>query len=205
LLSTAHPFFDVSVEAIHHTLLEDHRRALDHVDASSLLDMLRGTAARTGPSDRTLVSSSRKFALFVRAFSPYFDVLSICTRVKAEWPGHFWALVRLVFQVCILILPEQLRVFLMMGQVASEYVLFLEKIADIFEAMANILPPYHQIYTICKRRMGVAHVDAEDEQLATLMSYAYADMVRICLDFYSNFFRNVQSKCAICNIGWSEH
>jgi hypothetical protein len=84
-------------------------------------------------------------------------------------------------------------------------VLFLEKIADIFEAMANILPPYHQIYTMCKRHMSGMHVDAEDERLATLMSYAYADMVRICLDFYIVFFRNIQSKCAAHNTGWSEH
>jgi hypothetical protein len=66
-------------------------------------------------------------------------------------------------------------------QVTSNYMLFLEKVADMFEVIASVLPPYHQIYAICKRRMDDAQVDIEDERLTTLMSYAYADLVRMCL------------------------
>lgn len=66
----------------------------------------------------------------------------------------------------------------------------------MFEVMASVLPPYNQIYTICKRRMGRPQVDTEDERLTNLMSYAYADIVRMCLDVYSIFFRDVQSKCS---------
>jgi hypothetical protein len=76
-------------------------------------------------------------------------------------------------------------------QVASNHLLFLEKIADMLEVVANVLPPYHQIYAICKRRMDNLQVDSEDERLATLMSYAYADLTRLCLDLYRTFFRNI--------------
>jgi hypothetical protein len=75
--------------------------------------------------------------------------------------------------------------------VASNHVIFLEKIADMFEVIANVLPPYHHIYAICKRRMDNLQVDTEDEHLATLMSYAYADITRLCLDLYGTFFRNI--------------
>jgi hypothetical protein len=79
--------------------------------------------------------------------------------------------------------------------VASDYVLFSEKIADMFEVMASILPPYQQIYAICKRRLDVSQVGAEDERLTMLMSYAFADIVTLCLDMYRIFVRDVESKC----------
>jgi hypothetical protein len=79
-------------------------------------------------------------------------------------------------------------------------VLFSEKVADIFEAVANVLPPYQQIYTICKRRLNGSQVDTQDERLAMLMSYAYADVVKLCLDMYRIFFRDVRSKCRLLRI-----
>jgi hypothetical protein len=80
-------------------------------------------------------------------------------------------------------------------QVTSNYMLFLEKIADMFEVIASVLPPYHQIYAICKRRMDGSQVDIEDERLTTLMSYAYADLVRMCLSLYRIFFRTLSGTC----------
>jgi hypothetical protein len=79
-------------------------------------------------------------------------------------------------------------------QVASDHVLFLEKVADMFEVMANVLPPYQEIYLVCRQRMDSMHVAAEDERLTTLMSYTYADLVKVCLDCYCIFFRNNHSK-----------
>jgi hypothetical protein len=60
----------------------------------------------------------------------------------------------------------------------------------MFEAIANVLPPYRQIYTICQQRIETSHVDYEDAQLTMLMSFAYADIVRMCLDLYRIFFRD---------------
>jgi hypothetical protein len=68
--------------------------------------------------------------------------------------------------------------------------LFLEKISDMFEAIANVLPPYRQIYTICQQRIDTSQVVSEDAQLTMLMSFAYADIVRMCLDLYRIFFRD---------------
>ncbi|KAH8730174.1 hypothetical protein GQ44DRAFT_700960 [Phaeosphaeriaceae sp. PMI808] len=169
-----HPLFNGSVEAIERTILEGHRRIFQHIDASSLLDELQNIATRNSTCDRTFTASSRKFALFVRAFAHYFSVLEICTQVRVEWPGCFWGLVRLIFQV------------------ASDYPLFLEKIADKIEVMASVLPPYHQIYAICKRRIDSSQTRTDDKHLTTLMSYVYDDIIKICLDIYCIFFRDLE-------------
>jgi hypothetical protein len=49
--------------------------------------------------DRRIVACSQKFSLFIRTFTPYFDVLSTCVKVQPEWIGWFWGTVRLVFKV----------------------------------------------------------------------------------------------------------
>jgi hypothetical protein len=102
LFSLDHPLFDESIEAIESTILEEHRAVFHQVQASSLLDELRDIVARNSTGDQTLVTCSRKFALFVQTFAPYFNVLSICTQIRTEWAGCLWGLVRLVFQVCTL-------------------------------------------------------------------------------------------------------
>jgi hypothetical protein len=62
----------------------------------------------------------------------------------------------------------------------------------MFEAVANLLPPYHHIYQICKSRMASLQTDTEDESLTALMSHVYADIVSICLDIYCIFSRGLQ-------------
>lgn len=99
MLSPDRPFFDAAVDAIRHTLSDEHRRANLHVDAATLLDELRNIAASNDAGGRSLAAAARKFALFVQKFAPYFNVLSICTQVKTEWPSCFWGVVGLVFQV----------------------------------------------------------------------------------------------------------
>ncbi|KAH5165808.1 hypothetical protein HBI73_034470 [Parastagonospora nodorum] len=170
-----YPLFDESIVAIQHNILDEHLHVFRHVDASSLLDELRNSIVRDSTRDRRIAAPSRKLALFVQTFAPYFDVLGICTKVRPEWPGCFWGLVHLLYQVI------------------NSNVLFYEKVADMFEAMASILPPYQQIYTICKQRLHGAQIDAEDERLAMLMSYAFSDLVNLCLDIYRIFFRSVES------------
>ena len=76
-------------------------------------------------------------------------------------------------------------------QTASDHTLFLEKIADMLEAVASLLPRYHDIYAICKRRVESPHI-IEDERLTTLMSYVYLDIVKLLLDTYRIFFRQPQ-------------
>jgi hypothetical protein len=80
--------------------------------------------------------------------------------------------------------------------------LFLEKISDMFEALANGLPPYRQIYTICKQRMHSSQTDTDDAHLTMLMSFAYADIVRMCLDLYRIFLRDTTGTYSRC-LKWS--
>ncbi|KAF2035518.1 hypothetical protein EK21DRAFT_53964, partial [Setomelanomma holmii] len=166
------PLFDTAIGAIEHNLLEEHRRAFRHVEATALLDELRSLATSDNASERSLTASARRCGLFVQAFAPYFSVLSLCTQSQAEWSGCFFGLLLLTFQA------------------ASEHSLFLEKVANIFEAITSILPPYHQIYAACQYRMDSAPGVNDDVQLATLMSFVYEDLVTLLLDIYCIFFRN---------------
>lgn len=72
--------------------------------------------------------------------------------------------------------------------------LFLEKIADMLEAVANLLPPYERIHQICESRIANLQTVTEDERLSTLMSHVYADLISMCLDMYCVFSRGLQRK-----------
>jgi hypothetical protein len=189
LLSPDHSFFDEAIEAIEHTIQEEHRKSFHQLEAASLLEELRNAATRSSMCGSSLATCSRKLAIFVQTFAPYFNILGVCTQVREEWSGCFWGLVHLLYQVRILKCSKKKRA-LMRPQTASSYMLFFEKIADMFEAIANVLPPYRQIYTLCQQRIDSSQVDTEDTQLTMLMSFAYADVVRICLDLYRIFFRD---------------
>lgn len=82
-------------------------------------------------------------------------------------------------------------------QVSSDYVLLLEKIADTFEAIAQIIPPYQQIYEVCKRNTFGPNIGAEGLHLAALMSYVYADLVQLFLELYRIFCRGAQGMCVV--------
>jgi hypothetical protein len=77
-------------------------------------------------------------------------------------------------------------------------VVFLEKIADMLEAIAQIIPSYPQIYDICKRNGSEAHGQAEDYHLAMLFSCVYADLVQLFLELYQVFCREPQGTFVHC-------
>lgn len=83
-------------------------------------------------------------------------------------------------------------------QMSSDCVLFLEKIASMFEAIAQIIPHYQQICDICKRNGSKAHGQAEDYHLAILLSYVYADLVQLFLELYQIFCRGSQGTSVRC-------
>lgn len=68
-------------------------------------------------------------------------------------------------------------------QVGSNYAVFLEKIADMFESIAHTLPQYQQLHESCKHQLHFQS-QSQDARLAALMSYVYADMIQFCLDLY---------------------
>ncbi|KAF1839228.1 hypothetical protein BDW02DRAFT_231629 [Decorospora gaudefroyi] len=177
--SLAYPLFDEAIQAIQNTVLEGHRLQFRHdADTSLLLDELRQVSACNGSGDRRIVACSRKFTLFVRAFAPYFDIVSLCVDLRPEWIGWFWGLVRLVFKV------------------SRDHQLFQEKLADMLERVAHIIPPYQQIYEVCKRNSSDSRVKAEEYHLAALMSYVYVDLVQIWLELYLIFCRGPPGTCS---------
>ncbi|RMZ66153.1 hypothetical protein GMOD_00005227 [Pyrenophora seminiperda CCB06] len=174
-MSLQHPLLDAATNAIQHTIFQEHRHHFhQHASASLLLDELHRLSSGNASGNRSTVVSGRKFALFIRAFAPYFDVLGTCVKLRSEWIGGFWGLIHLIFKI------------------SSDYALLLEKIADTFEAVAQIIPPYQQIYEVCKRNTSDPNVDAEGLRLAALMSYVYADLVQLCLELYQIFCRGFQ-------------
>jgi hypothetical protein len=77
-------------------------------------------------------------------------------------------------------------------QMSSAYLLLLEKVADMLEAIAHAIPPYQQIYEACSANTPDSNVRDEDCHLAALMSYVYADFVQLFLELYCIFCRGSQ-------------
>ncbi|KAH7359977.1 hypothetical protein BKA66DRAFT_426346 [Pyrenochaeta sp. MPI-SDFR-AT-0127] len=166
-----HPLFDEAIDAIQASVLDEHRQHFHHqANASLLLNELHSVTSNS-IKDPKLVLCSRKFAFFVRTFAPYFDVLNICVQVRPEWVGWFWGIVRLVLKT------------------SSDYPSVQEKIADMFEVVAHILPLYKHIYETSRRSTSDSQSHSEDDRLTALMSYVYADLVYFSLDVYHVFCR----------------
>ena len=73
-------------------------------------------------------------------------------------------------------------------QVGSDYVPFLEKITDMFEAIAHELPQYQQLHDSCRHQFQ----RRQDDRLTSLMSYVYADIIQFCLELYCMFSKGPQ-------------
>ena len=90
-------------------------------------------------------------------------------------------------------------------QMSGDCVLVLEKIADVLEAVSQIIPPYQEVYNICKRNGAESHGEAGDRHLAALLSCVYADLVQLFLELYCIFCRGAQSTPVSCrNVRHSE-
>ncbi|ORY12258.1 hypothetical protein BCR34DRAFT_306723 [Clohesyomyces aquaticus] len=162
------PIFEETIEAVQSTLSEDERRFFRHyADSTSMLEDVRAMCAANQKEHHRLLTCSRKIALFSHAFAPYFDIINIYVQIRPDWLGWFWGSIRLVFKL------------------GSAYVLFLEKIADMFETVAMQLPQYQQFHHTCKGQFQ----ETQQDRVTTLMSYVYADIVQFCLELYRMFSR----------------
>ncbi|KAJ5031741.1 hypothetical protein PSV08DRAFT_399634 [Bipolaris maydis] len=172
------PLFDEAVAAIQSAVLQEHRLHFQSdANASLLLDELCRVSVNNGSVDQRVVACSRKLTLFIRTLAPYFDLLSTCIKLQPEWISWFWGALRLVIK----------------RQMSSAYVLLLEKVADMLEAIAHVMPPYQQIYEACSANTPDSNVKDEDFYLAALMSYVYADFVQLFLELYCIFCRGSQA------------
>lgn len=186
------PLFGEALAAVQDSILQEHRLHFQpDAKVLLLLDELRRGSVGIGSVDQRVVVCSRKFTLFIRTFAPYFDVLSTCIEVHPEWVSCFWGALRLVIKVRVLsyiwLQPE-----LIPWQMSSDYISLLEKVADMFEAIAHTTPPYQQIYEVCRRDFPRPQTMQEEQHLAALLSYIYADFVQLFLEIYQIFCRGSQ-------------
>lgn len=160
--------FEETIETMRSTMSEDECRACcQFSDISSMLADMHAQCAQDQRNHHRLLSCSRKIAAFSHAFAPYFDIINIFVQIKPQWLAWFWGSVRLVFKM------------------GSNYVLFLEKVADMFEHITHILPQYKHFYEACKLQFQ----QTQQDRLTTLMSYLYVDIVQFCLEVRRIFAR----------------
>ncbi|KAF2266654.1 hypothetical protein CC78DRAFT_531460 [Lojkania enalia] len=165
------PLFDETIEAIQSTLSDDERRTFRHYgDITSMLQDVRNICVSNQKEQQRLLACSRKIAHFSNVFAPYFDIVNIFVQIRPDLLGWFWGSIRLIFKV------------------GSSYVLFLEKVADMFEAIARVLPQYRQFQDTCRQHSQ----NSQHHRLTSLMAYVYADIVQFCLDLYRIFSRGSQ-------------
>lgn len=69
-------------------------------------------------------------------------------------------------------------------QIGSNYIIFLEQACELFKAVGQGLPRYQEIQESCRQYFQPAHHDK-----LVLLSYAYADIIRFCLELYCMFSR----------------
>ncbi|KAF2184456.1 hypothetical protein K469DRAFT_185232 [Zopfia rhizophila CBS 207.26] len=163
--------FEESIEAIRTTISEEEHRNFRHYgDITSMIQDLRSLCASNQKEHQRLLSCSRKIALFSHTFAPYFDIINNFVRIRPDWLGWFWGSIRLVFKI------------------GSNYILFLEKIADMFESIAHVLPRYTQFHDTCRRQFQ----ETRHDWPTSLMSYLYAEIIQFCLELYRIFSRGSQ-------------
>ena len=64
-------------------------------------------------------------------------------------------------------------------QLGINQVVFLEKVAEMFEELSTSMPQYEQFYQICRDR---ASSETAPTRLVILLSYVYEDVVAFCED-----------------------
>ncbi|KAF2737363.1 hypothetical protein EJ04DRAFT_510470 [Polyplosphaeria fusca] len=136
--------------------------------------MLQGVRTFCSSADQTehqrLLACLKKIALFSNVFAPYFDIIDIFVQTKPDLSGWFWGTIFSAIKA------------------GSQLVFFLEKIADMFEAIAYALPQYQHFHDSCKQQFQ----ESGQDRLTTFMSLVYADLVQFCLEVHHMFSRNPQ-------------
>lgn len=76
-------------------------------------------------------------------------------------------------------------------QLGENHVVFLEKIAGLFESLSLVLPQYREHYENCRRRV----FDTTDHtRLVAIMSLVYADVIEFCQEVYLIFSKPGKGK-----------
>ncbi|XXH00175.1 hypothetical protein Hte_006517 [Hypoxylon texense] len=145
----------------------------EHENAQSVIIAIKAIA-ETHPVHRSrLTTACRKFQHLVSRLQPYFDVVEVFVQAKPEYMALIWGSLKMIFKL------------------SSNYISFLEKMADMFNNIATQLPAYEEFVTILQRR--AAYRGETHTRLAKALVYLYVDILSFCHSAYALFINKKPS------------
>lgn len=170
----------------------------DFQDAQSMITSIESIAKAHPVHRGRLTSACRKFESLVQRIRPYFDVVDIFVQVKPECMALIWGSMKMVFKVCLISWSlRNPQGCADPAQLSSNYVSFLEKMADMFEEITAVLPAYEEFLTILQERAakrGYSHT-----RLAKALSLVYVDILRFMHSIYMLFSNQKRSTVSPTN------
>ncbi|KAI4867277.1 hypothetical protein F4820DRAFT_468079 [Hypoxylon rubiginosum] len=106
----------------------------EHEDAQSVIVAIKAITEKHPVHRSRLTAACRKFQHLVSRLQPYFDVVEVFVQVKPEYMALIWGSLKMIFKL------------------SSNYISFLDKMADMFSNIATQLPAYEEFVTILQKR-----------------------------------------------------
>ncbi|KAF1976012.1 hypothetical protein BU23DRAFT_578826 [Bimuria novae-zelandiae CBS 107.79] len=161
--------YDRSAQAIQCTLLLQTRLASHCDSVASLLENLKMANRKDQQDGGLSTRCERRFTVLVRRLEAYFDFLSVHIPVKSEWRQKLWELILLLFKT------------------ANSYIALLEKVADLFESIGNLLPDYAELQAVYTRPKHSEH--RHHEARSRLLSPVYSELAQFLIGIHLMFCR----------------
>ncbi|KAK1749555.1 hypothetical protein QBC47DRAFT_333452 [Echria macrotheca] len=136
-------------------------------DAQSMMSSITSIAEAHPIHGSRLTAACRKFQVFVDHIKSYFDVVEIFVQVKPEYLALIWGSLRLIFKL------------------STNYINFLERMAEMFADIAAHLPAYEEFVVVLQTRAAARN--ASYPRLTKALGLVYLDIVRFCHSAYMLF------------------
>lgn len=161
-------------------------------NAEAMISELQGLAESHPVHKAKLTALVRKLHAFTSKVEPYFEIVNIFAQIKADVSSAVWGSLRVLFQVGF---PPQgysnegcSAIF----QLLSNYVTYLDSVADMFGQLSDTLPIYGDFVTRLQARAlkrGETY-----PRLAKVMAYLYRDILGFCHDMCMVFSKKRQGR-----------
>lgn len=139
----------------------------EHKDAQSVIDAFQTITEKHPIHHSRLTNASRKFQHLVNRLQPYFDVIDTFIQAKPEYMALVWGSLKMIFKL------------------SSNYVNFLDKMADIFGNISEQLPIYEEYVSFIREQAAVR--SEAYTRLERALGYLYADILGFCYSAYALF------------------
>ncbi|KAI0166880.1 hypothetical protein GGR52DRAFT_555997 [Hypoxylon sp. FL1284] len=140
---------------------------VEHKDAESVVAAIATIAEKHPVHQSRLTAACRKFQHLVSRLQPYFDVVETFVQVKPEYMAIIWGSLKMIFKL------------------SSNYISFLDKMADMFGNIADHLPAYGEYIATLQQR--AAERGENYTRLAKALGYFYTDILGFCYSAYALF------------------